>query len=143
LGDRGRLISKIEASLVYRVSSWIPRATQRNPILKPSPNPTRKKKDKRKEKKRREEKRREEKRREEKRKEKKRKEKKRKEKKRKEKKREGLNRIKTKIKKCSKSICSRCAAWSSCESQITGMGAILEPVSFMWDSTGNVNEENT
>jgi hypothetical protein len=34
LGDRGRQISEFEASLVYRVSSRIARATQRNPISK-------------------------------------------------------------------------------------------------------------
>jgi hypothetical protein len=31
---RGRQISKFEASLVYRVSSRIARAAQRNPVLK-------------------------------------------------------------------------------------------------------------
>jgi hypothetical protein len=34
LGGRGRWISEFEASLVYRVSSRIARATQRNPVLK-------------------------------------------------------------------------------------------------------------
>jgi hypothetical protein len=34
LGGRGRRISEFEASLVYRVSSRIARATQRNPVLK-------------------------------------------------------------------------------------------------------------
>jgi hypothetical protein len=34
LGGRGRRISEFEASLVYRVSSRTPRATQRNPVLK-------------------------------------------------------------------------------------------------------------
>jgi hypothetical protein len=34
LGGRGRWISEFEASLVYRVSSRTPRATQRNPVLK-------------------------------------------------------------------------------------------------------------
>jgi hypothetical protein len=34
LGGRGRLISDLEASLVYKVSSRIARATQRNPVLK-------------------------------------------------------------------------------------------------------------
>jgi hypothetical protein len=34
LGGRGRQISELEASLVYRVSSRIARATQRNPVLK-------------------------------------------------------------------------------------------------------------
>jgi hypothetical protein len=32
LGGRGRLISEFKASLVYRVSSRIARATQRNPV---------------------------------------------------------------------------------------------------------------
>jgi hypothetical protein len=34
LRGRGRQISEFEASLVYRVSSRIARATQRNPVLK-------------------------------------------------------------------------------------------------------------
>jgi hypothetical protein len=34
LGGRGRWISDFEASLVYRLSSRIARATQRNPVLK-------------------------------------------------------------------------------------------------------------
>jgi hypothetical protein len=34
LGGRGRQISEFEASLVYKVSSRTPRATQRNPVLK-------------------------------------------------------------------------------------------------------------
>jgi hypothetical protein len=34
LGGRGRGISEFEASLVYRVSSRIARAIQRNPVLK-------------------------------------------------------------------------------------------------------------
>jgi hypothetical protein len=34
LGGRGRWISELEASLVYRVSSRTVRATQRNPVLK-------------------------------------------------------------------------------------------------------------
>jgi hypothetical protein len=34
LGGRGRRISEFEASLVYRVSSRIARATQRNPVSK-------------------------------------------------------------------------------------------------------------
>jgi hypothetical protein len=34
LGGRGRQISEFEASLVYRVSSRIARAIQRNPISK-------------------------------------------------------------------------------------------------------------
>jgi hypothetical protein len=33
LGGRGRWISELEASLVYRVSSRTARATQRNPAL--------------------------------------------------------------------------------------------------------------
>jgi hypothetical protein len=34
LGGRGRQISEFKASLVYRVSSRIAKATQRNPVLK-------------------------------------------------------------------------------------------------------------
>jgi hypothetical protein len=34
LGGRGRRISEFKASLVYRVSSRTPRATQRNPVSK-------------------------------------------------------------------------------------------------------------
>jgi hypothetical protein len=34
LGGRGRQISEFEASLVYRVSVRIARATQRNPVSK-------------------------------------------------------------------------------------------------------------
>jgi hypothetical protein len=34
LGGRGRRISELEASLVYRVSSWMSRATERNPVSK-------------------------------------------------------------------------------------------------------------
>jgi hypothetical protein len=34
LGGRGRRISEFEASLVYKVSSRIARATQRNPVSK-------------------------------------------------------------------------------------------------------------
>jgi hypothetical protein len=34
LGGRGRRISEFEASLFYRVSSWIARAIQRNPVSK-------------------------------------------------------------------------------------------------------------
>jgi hypothetical protein len=34
LGGRGRQISEFEASLVYKVSSGQPRATQRNPVSK-------------------------------------------------------------------------------------------------------------
>jgi hypothetical protein len=39
LGGRGRRISEFEASLVYKVSSRIARATQRNPVSK-KPNQT-------------------------------------------------------------------------------------------------------
>ena len=38
LRDRGRQISVFEASLVYKVSSRTARATQRNPVLNPSPH---------------------------------------------------------------------------------------------------------
>jgi hypothetical protein len=38
LGGRGRQISEFEASLVYRVSSRIARATQRNPVSKTKTN---------------------------------------------------------------------------------------------------------
>jgi hypothetical protein len=34
MGGRGRQISEFKASLVYRVSFWTARATQRNPNLK-------------------------------------------------------------------------------------------------------------
>jgi hypothetical protein len=34
LGGRGRQISEFKVSLVYRVSSRTPMATQRNPVLK-------------------------------------------------------------------------------------------------------------
>jgi hypothetical protein len=34
LGGRGRQISELKVSLVYRVSSRTARATQRNPVLK-------------------------------------------------------------------------------------------------------------
>jgi hypothetical protein len=34
LGGRGRWISEFKASLVYRVSSWTARATQRSPVSK-------------------------------------------------------------------------------------------------------------
>jgi hypothetical protein len=34
LGERGRWISEFEASLVYRVSSRMARATQKNPVSK-------------------------------------------------------------------------------------------------------------
>jgi hypothetical protein len=38
LGGRGRQISEFKASLVYRVSFRIARATQRNPISKKNKN---------------------------------------------------------------------------------------------------------
>jgi hypothetical protein len=38
LGSRGRQISELEASLVYKVSSRIARATQRNPVSKKQKN---------------------------------------------------------------------------------------------------------
>jgi hypothetical protein len=39
LGGRGRWISELEAGLVYKMSSRIARAIQRNPVLKkPKPN---------------------------------------------------------------------------------------------------------
>jgi hypothetical protein len=62
-----RRISEFKASLVYRVSSRIARATQRNPVLKERERERERREEKRREEKRREEKRREEKRREEKR----------------------------------------------------------------------------
>jgi hypothetical protein len=34
LGGRGRQISEFKVSLVYRVSSWTARATERNPVSK-------------------------------------------------------------------------------------------------------------
>jgi hypothetical protein len=37
LGGRGRQISEFKASLVYRVSSRIARASQRNPVSTPPP----------------------------------------------------------------------------------------------------------
>jgi hypothetical protein len=37
LGGRGRQISELEASLVYRVNSRTARATQRNPVSKKNP----------------------------------------------------------------------------------------------------------
>jgi hypothetical protein len=58
LGGRGKQISEFKVSLVYRVSSRLAGATQRNPVLK---NQKRKEK-KRKEKKRKEKKRKEKKR---------------------------------------------------------------------------------
>jgi hypothetical protein len=63
LGGRGRRISDFEASLVYRVSSRIARAIQRNPVSKNKKQKTKKrqinKQKKRKEKKRKEKKRKE------------------------------------------------------------------------------------
>jgi hypothetical protein len=44
LGSRGRWISEFEASLVYKVSSWTARATQRNPVLKQTNKQTNKQK---------------------------------------------------------------------------------------------------
>jgi hypothetical protein len=38
LGGRGRLIYEFEASLVYKVSSRMARARQRNPVLKENKN---------------------------------------------------------------------------------------------------------
>jgi hypothetical protein len=43
LGGRDRRISEFEASLVYRVSSRIARATQRNPVPKKQTNKNNKK----------------------------------------------------------------------------------------------------
>ena len=42
LGGRGRRISEFKASLVYRVSSWTARATQRNSALKKKVQKTKK-----------------------------------------------------------------------------------------------------
>ena len=39
-GGRGRRISELEASLVYKVSSRTARATQRNPVSKNQTSPT-------------------------------------------------------------------------------------------------------
>jgi hypothetical protein len=52
LGGRGRRISEFKASLVYRVSSRTPRATQRNPVSKKTKQTNKKKKTKKKERKR-------------------------------------------------------------------------------------------
>jgi hypothetical protein len=49
LGGRGRQISEFEANLVYRVSSRIARATQRNPVLKKTKQNKKKKKEKKRE----------------------------------------------------------------------------------------------
>jgi hypothetical protein len=46
--QRSRRISEFEASLVYKVSSWTARATQRNPVLKnqkPKQNKTKNRKE--------------------------------------------------------------------------------------------------
>jgi hypothetical protein len=48
LGVRGRKISEFEASLVYKVSSGIARATQRNPVSKKQTNKKNPKKQKQK-----------------------------------------------------------------------------------------------
>jgi hypothetical protein len=48
LGGRGRRISEFEVSLVYRVSSRIARATQRNPVSKTKANKQNKKQNKQK-----------------------------------------------------------------------------------------------
>jgi hypothetical protein len=45
LGGRGRRISELEASLVYRVSSRTARATQRNPVSKKLKKERKKKKE--------------------------------------------------------------------------------------------------
>jgi hypothetical protein len=46
LGGRGRRISEFKASLVYRVSSRIARATQRNPVSEKQNKQTNKEKNK-------------------------------------------------------------------------------------------------
>jgi hypothetical protein len=46
LGDRGRLISKFEVNLVYKVSSRTARATQRNPVSKNKNKKTKRRKEK-------------------------------------------------------------------------------------------------
>jgi hypothetical protein len=66
LGGRGRQISELEASLVYKVSSRTVRAIQRNPVSKSQRKKEKKRKEKRREEKRREEKKRKEKKRKEK-----------------------------------------------------------------------------
>jgi hypothetical protein len=38
-GGRGRQISEFKARMVYKVSSWTARATQRNPVSKNQKNP--------------------------------------------------------------------------------------------------------
>jgi hypothetical protein len=48
LGGRGRWISEFEASLVYKVSSRIAKATQRNPVSKKQTITTTKQKQKQK-----------------------------------------------------------------------------------------------
>jgi hypothetical protein len=47
LGGRGRRISEFKASLVYRVSSWTAKATQRNPVSKKQKERKERKKEKR------------------------------------------------------------------------------------------------
>jgi hypothetical protein len=49
LGGRGRWISEFKTSLVYRASSRIARATQRNPVSTPPPKKKERKKKKKKE----------------------------------------------------------------------------------------------
>jgi hypothetical protein len=44
-GRRGRRISEFEASVVYRVSSRIAKAIQRNPVLKKQTNKTKQKRE--------------------------------------------------------------------------------------------------
>ena len=51
MGGRGRRISEFEASLVYKVSSRIARATQRIPVLKKQTNKKTNQKKKKKERK--------------------------------------------------------------------------------------------
>jgi hypothetical protein len=51
LGGRGRQISEFEVSLVYKVSSRIARAIQRNPVSKKPKKKKKKKKEKKKKKK--------------------------------------------------------------------------------------------
>jgi hypothetical protein len=46
LGGRGRRISEFEASLLYKVSSWTARATQRNTFSKTKQNKTKQNKTK-------------------------------------------------------------------------------------------------
>ena len=55
MGGRGRWISEVKASLVYRVSSRTARATQRNPVLKNQKKKNKNKKNKKERKKERKE----------------------------------------------------------------------------------------